>query len=282
MAPQTPLLLVDNKFDAIGCYPSAIVDASAEGVGHEAFRVADYRRERTSWQPPTDGGGSDTWVRTHLAAASGVDSIWLDRGHNLAGKSVFLEGSTDGSSWTISQQLNVPASGVVGGTPVAPAMAATEEGAAWTLTASALAARAWWRFRIPYTSTFVPVVPGIIAGLKTQLLGFSRVFDEDAGERTQVSQQSTAGYRATDTTYAWRTVQLSLGQIGAAEYDSTMRALRVLLFEKNQPAAVWMDYGTYPERGWLYQYDGTRWGMPKTRVLRDGQIALREVGQRLG
>lgn len=281
MAPQTPLLLVDNIFDTVGIYPGGAIDAVTEVVGREAFRVADYRRDRTLWQPTSDGGGSDTWVRTHLAAARGIDAVWLDRGHNLGGKSVFLEGSADGVTWSISQQLNVPASGVVGGTPAVPAMCATEEGAAWSLISPALAARAWWRLRIPYTSTFVPVVTGIIAGLKTQLLGYGRVFDEDAGERTQVSRDSVAGYRATDTVYAHRTTELSVGLIGSAEYDSTFRSLRSLLFERNVPWVQFLDYGTYPERGWMFQYEGTQWGMPKSRVYRDGSIRGREVGQRL-
>lgn len=280
MATQTPLLLVDNVWDAVRIYPGAIVDAVSEVAGRESFRVGDYRRDRTWWQPTSDGGGSDTWVRVHLLAARSVDFVFLDRGHNLAGKSIFLEGGTDGVAWPTSVQLNVPANGVVGGTPASPAMAATEEAAAWTII-PATTARTWWRLRIPYASGFVPQVTGILAGLKTQMLGYARIFDEDQGERTQPTEMSKAGYRASDTVYAWRTAELSVGLIGSAEYDSTFRTLRSLLFEKDQPAVLFMDYGTYPERGWMFQYEGTRWGMPKTRVYRDATIPLREVGQRL-
>lgn len=282
MAIQTPLLLLDNVFDVVALYPGGVLSAITEVAGREAIRVGDYRRERTWWQPTSDGGGGDTWVRVQLTAAHAVDSIALDRGHNLAGKTVYLEGSADGVTWSISQPLNVPASGVIGGTPAAPAMAQTEEGVAWTLTPS-LAARAWWRLRIPYTAAFVPQVTGIIAGLRTQLLGFSDVYDEDAGGRKQNVQESTAGYRATDTAYTWRTLELGFRLIGASEYDTTMRTVfRELLFAKNQPALVFMDYGTYPERGWLYQYDGTNWAMAKQRVHRNGRIQLREVAPRLG
>lgn len=281
MAPQTPLLFVDNVFDAVKLNPGATIDAVSEIAGHEAFRVADYRRDRSYWQAASDGGGSSTWVRVHLLATHGVDFLALDRGHNLAGKSVFLEGSADGATWSISQQVDVPAASTVGGTPAVPAMAQTEEGVAWTLIASPLAARAWWRLRIPYTSTFVPIVTGIMAGLKTQLLGFSDVFDEDAGGRTESNQLSTAGYRARETTYSWRTVELALRLVGATEYDATMRVLRDTLFAKAQPAMVFMDYGTYPERGWLYEYDGTNWAMAKQRVYRTGGITMRELGARL-
>jgi hypothetical protein len=281
MPPQTPLLLIDNVFDTTGLYPGAVLTAIAgEVTGHEAFRIADYRRERTWWQALSDGGGGGASVIVQLPAAQSVDSVWLDRGHNLAGHTVFLQGSADGVTWDIVESLNVPAAGSIGGTPVAPAMAATEEGGCWTTFATPLAARKYWLFGVN-TAGFVPVVTGLLVGLKTQLLGYSTTFDEDAGGRTQVTQDSTAGYRASETTYAWRTVSLGLALIGATEYDATIRGLRDLLFAKNQPAVVFLDYATRPERGWMYQYDGAAWAMAKTRVYRSGTINLREVGQRL-
>lgn len=279
--PTTPLLLFDNVFDSVVLQPAATVTASGEMVGREAFRVADYRRERSWWQPTTDGGGSDHWVRSQLGTAQAVDYIVLDRGHNLYGKTLTLEGGPDGSTWNVSQTLNVPASNAVGGTPAGPAMAATEEGVAWTLFAP-LASRLWWRLRIPYSASFIPVITGLMVGLRTQLLGYSNIFDEDASERTETSETSKAGYRATDTTYSWRTCELGLAMIGATEYDNTIRAVKTALFDKNAPTMVFMDYATRPERGWLFQYSGTTWGMPKTRVHREGRIRLREVGQRLG
>lgn len=275
MSAQTPLVLLDNVFDVIGLYPSGVIATSSEVVGREGFRVADYRRDRTWWQPTTDGGGADNYVRVQLGAAAAIDSVWLDRGHNLGGRTVYLEGSPDGATWSTSLQLNVP--NAVGGTPAQPAMCQTEEGAAWTLF-NLTTARLFWRLRVPYSAGFVPVVPGIIAGARTQLLGYSSTFDEDAGGRTTATQQSTAGYLASDTTYAWRTVTLDLKYIGAAEYDSTMRKLRDLMFAKNQPWFCAMDYGTRPERGWLYQFDGASWAMAKQRVYRSGRITGREVG----
>lgn len=280
MAPQTPLLLVDNLFDLVGCYPGAALDAFSEVIGREAFHAVDYERDRSQWEPQTDGGGSDLWIRVHLTVARAVDYAFIDRGHNLAGKTIYIEGSDDGVSWPDSVALNVPATGVVGGTPASPAMTGTEEGAAWTIV-PATTARAWWRFRFPYSAGFIPRVTGVMAGTRTQLAGYSRVFDEDSGERTQVSQQSSAGWRATDTTHAWRKVEISLGVIAPGEYDTTIRMLRGLLFEKNQPWVNVLDYGTYPERAWMFQWDGTQWGFPKTRVHRDGRITGREYGPRL-
>jgi hypothetical protein len=226
-----------------------------------------------------DGGGADHWVRTHLLAAQTVDAIWLDRGHNLAGRTIYLEGGNDGLTWPTVQSFVVPAG--VGGSITPPDMCGTEEGAAWTVYNS-VGPHAWWRLRVPYDAGFIPVIPGVIVGRRTHLLSYSTVFDEDAGERTQLTQQSTAGYRAVDTTYSWRTAELGLAYIGAAEYDGMIRQLREALFSKNAAVMLCLDAGTHPERTWLFQYDGTTWGMAKSRVLRNGRIRLREVGASLG
>jgi hypothetical protein len=282
--PATPLLLYDNVFDHAVQYPSAALDASDEPVGTEAFRVADYRRERSYWQPSTDGGGADHFVRVDLGTVGAlpVDYLVIDRDSNLWGKTVYLEGSADGATWTVSQALNIPVIGTVGGNPTWPSVAVTEEGVVWGIGAAPLAAKLWWRLRIPYTAAFVPLVTGVMAGTRLQLLGYSSSFDEDAGQRTQSTDQSTAGYRGQSRTFAWRTAQLQLAAIGAAEYDAALRAARTALFTLNVPAILLMDYVTRPERGWLYQYEGTTWGMPKQRVLRAGSIPLRECGHRVG
>jgi hypothetical protein len=274
--PNPPLLLVDNVFDTVGLYPGGVIDTSSEAVGHEAFRIADYRRDRTYWQAATDVGTHV--LRVHAPAAISPDFVFVDRGHNLAGLTCTIQGSDDGTAWVVGQTVTIPSA--VGGTPAAPTMCQTEEGAAWSLFA-ALGAHAWWRLLIPASTAFFPVVTGIMLGARTQLINFGKTFDEDAGGRTQPSQQSTAGYRGNDPTYAWRTVTLDLDLIGATEYDGTMRSLRAKLFEKNQPWVCAMDYGTRPERAWMYTLDGTTWGMPKSHVYRAGRIVGREHMPRL-
>lgn len=280
MPPQTPLLLVDNVFDAANLYPNATVDAISEAAGREAFRVADYRRDRTWWQPTSDHSATGGWVRTDLGAGAtrAVDYLFIDRGHNLWGKTINLEGGDDGAAWPTAQAFTVPASGTVGGDPTWPNIAVTEEGALYSVKAVALTARRWWRFRPSYVAAFVPIVTGVMAGLKTQLLGYSTTFDEDAGERTQTNDTSRAGYRGAQVTYSWRMCELGLTYIGATEYDSTIRTWRRQIFERNQPWVLLMDYGTKPERGWMYQYEGATWGMAKSRVYRGGRIRGREVG----
>lgn len=276
----TPLLLVDNVFDTFGLYPTGAIDAITEASGREAYRAADYRRDRTWWQPTSDGGGSATWLRTDIGSGltRGVDYLFIDRGHNLWGRTFSLQGGDTGSTWPSSQAFTAPASGTVGGDPTWPSLAVTEEGALYSIRSTTFATRRWWRITPNFVSTFIPVIPGIMAGLKTQLLGYSATYDEDAAERTQSDQTSRAGYRGSAMTYSWRMCELDLRLIGATEYDTTIRELRRLLFERNQPWVLFMDYAAYPERGWMYQLDGTGWGMPKTRVYRGGRIRGRELG----
>ena len=278
--PQTPLLFIDNVFDTVALYATGTIDALTEVAGREAFRVADYRRDRTAWQATGDGNPTGAWVRVDLGAGvtRAIDYLFIDRGHNLWGKTINLEGGSDGAAWPTSVAFNVPASGTVGGDPTWPNIAVTEEGALYSIKDIALAAKRWWRLRPSYGAGFIPLIPGIMAGMKTQLLGYSNVFDEDAGERTEAAETSAAGYRASATTYTWRTAELGLTYIGAQEYDNTIRELRRLMFGLNQPWVLLMDYATSPARGWMFQYDGRSWGMPKSRVYRAGRIRGREVG----
>lgn len=272
--------MVDNYFDTMQSYPAAVLAVSAERVGHEAFRLADYRRERTSWEPATAAAGHYAAVDHGVGVTKAIDYVFLDRGHNLWGKTITLGYSTTGvAPYTTFRTLTIPAEGTLGGDPTSLTMCVTEEGALWSIFTAATARRAW---NVAVVDNMLPIVTGIMLGMRTQLLGFSSVFDEDAGERTEVSMTSTAGYRGTDSTYSWRTLDLALSLIGATEYDGSIRTLRAQLFDRNQPAVIVMDYGTRPERAWMYQLDGKTWGMSKKRVYREGRIRLREIGQSLG
>lgn len=274
--PQTPLLLVDNLFDTVNLYPSGFLTTSSEIAGHEAYRVASYRRERQSWQAASVA--ANHWVAVALGEARSVDFIYLDRGHNLWGATISIQYSDDGAVWTTYTAIPLPAEGTLGGDPFTGNRAVTEEGAWWAMF-TASPAHTHWRFLVQ--TAIAPVVTGLMLGLRTQLLGFSGTFDEDAGGRTESSLVSTAGYKGSDTTYSWRTVELDLKYIGSAEYDASIRFLREVLFKRNQPFVCAMDYGTRPERAWMYQYEGNSWGFAKSRVYRSGRIRAREVGASL-
>jgi hypothetical protein len=237
---------------------------------------------------PYWAGGA--WVGVDLGASVTLapDFLWIDRGHNLWGGMLAVDGSLDPTFATLlgtdravpARQIpNLNASGtfVPGGDPTT-GVCVTEEGALWMLFTAPLASRAWRVRFVMGSASFTPTVTGIMLGKRHQLLNFSTRFDEDAGARTEVTDESEAGYRAVGRTFSYRTIEIAQRLVGVAEYDTTFRALRTLLFEKNQPFFVALEYGTCPQRGWLYQWDGATWGMSKSTVYREGTLRGREVG----
>ena len=90
-----------------------------------------------------------------------------------------------------------------------------------------------------------------------------------------------SGPIASDCTPGQPPATTRLARLTHHQYDNSIRAARELLFERNEPAVIVMDYGTHPERAWMYQYEGTAWAMPKSRVYRAGRFRFREVGASL-
>lgn len=278
MAYNPPLILVDNIFDRINLFPGAVLASTITAAqGRDVAYLADYRRERSFFQAasaaPNIGVTSDIGAGNTRA----IDAIWLDRGHNLWGLTIDITSASDAGFTTgvTITTLTVPAATVVGGDPTSATMCVTEEGALYSLF-TAHPARRYFRARV--VSSSQPIITGIILGARVQLLIYSSQLDEDAGGRVEKSQESDAGYLATDRVFAYRTIELQLSLVGATEYDATIRSLRRTLFEKNQPAVVVMNYGQRPERGWLYQYSGRSWSAATSRVYRSVTIPMREVG----
>lgn len=280
MASYPPLILVDNVADRINLYGSAALSSSGDAVGRGVQYVADYRRERTYWQAAT--AAANRYVQFDLGAGNSrqVDSCWIDRLAppvlgGLWGLTLAIEAGNDGLAWPDTTSRVVPAFGTVGGDPTT-GWCVTEEGAIYALF-SGFSARRYLRVRV--VDVAQPTITGIILGKRIQLLNYSSVVDEDAGERFERSEQSLIpGYSGSDRTYSARKIELKLGLIGSSEYDSTTRSLRRLLFDVNQPAVVCTNYGTKPERAWLYKYSGPQWSSPVSRTFRSATIPMYEVG----
>lgn len=273
-SPQPPLILVDNVFDVVNQYVTGVLSSSGDAPNRSVRNIANYRRERDYWQAATNA--ADRYVRVDLGDGNeaSVDFAWIDRGHNLWNLDVGVETSTnDFVSVTNARFAVVPAEGTVGGDPLT-GWCVTEEGALYHLF-SATSLRRYIQIRVADAAR--PIVTGVIVGARTQLVSYSNVRDEDAGSRTERSHESDAGYMATDRVYDHRTCTLDLKLIGAAEYDSMIRSLRTLLFARNQPAVVAMNYGTDPARAWLFQYSGRNWSFAMERVHRGGTLQLREL-----
>lgn len=282
---KTPFILVDNVFDRINLYPQATIQAPLGSmVGREVNYAADYRRERTYWQ--AINGSAGHYISSDLGAGNvaNPDTLWIDRGHNLWGKTVrWYNSDRDVNAVGMVGDLlippAVPALGTVGGDPTT-GWCVTEEGAIYTMSSIFLTPRQFHTvYLYPEAFATPAIIPGVIMGKRTQLLGYSAVVDEDAGDRLERAEQSLIpGYAGTDRTYSARKLELRLSLIGASEYDSSIRKLRRLLFDINQPALVCMNYGTKPERAWLYKYQGNQWSSPLGRTSRTVSISLSEYG----
>lgn len=276
MASQTPFFLVDNVYDRINLYPLATLQYSTAIAGREGNYAADYRRERTLYQAAATIASNALNVDLGAGNTRTVDSVWLDRGHNLWGKTVQIVGDDGlGGSTTIVVNYAVPALGTVGGNPLT-GWCVTEEGAIYTLFATSGARRRWI---CQVTDVWQPIITGIILGMRNQMLNYSSVLDEDEGERDERQENSLIkGYYGRERVYSARKLRVQLATIGITEYDTSIRTLRRTLFERDQPAFIVMNYGTYPERGWLYQYQGAAFSAAAERVYRRTAFVMQELG----
>lgn len=281
IASMKPIVLVDNQLDRAFLYPAAVVDSSGFQLDREPWRLVDARRERTYWQPPTD---AEHWVRSTLGAGNEqrADFFWMDRGHNRWGTTIHVEFGTTGSAWPVSLAFTIPPLNggriPVGGSPFGGQVAVTEEGACYAF----FAVTGPWlyrRARFPALGGgLLTTIPGFAIGLSNQFVGGSTIFDPDKAERTQLSSQSRVGYRAVDTTYSWRVLELRFQHIPRADYWARIRALMALLFKRNQPYYALPNAGLYPTLGGLFQYDGTQFSAPTQRTYHSLSFTSREVG----
>lgn len=279
MASQTPFFLADNLFDRINLYPLVTLMGNATAIaGRELNYLADYRRERTYYQAAASAVSQ--WVGVDMGAGNtGIaDTCWIDRGHNLWGKTLTIQNGDDptwGTAAANSWTKVVPALGTVGGDPTT-GWCVTEEGAIYTMFAGFVAKRGWRIFVSEATQT---LLTGVIFGTRHQMLNYSSVLDEDEGERDERQENSLIkGYYGRERVYSARKLRVQLATIGITEYDTLIRGLRRLLFERDQPAFIVMNYGNKPERGWLYQYQGTTFSAPAERVYRRATFQMQELG----
>lgn len=89
-----PFILSDNLFENILLHPTFILkETDTDTAGHELFRVADNLRDLTFFTPVSTN--SSISMAVDALAAVAPNTIILDRGHNLAGKTVTIASWTD-------------------------------------------------------------------------------------------------------------------------------------------------------------------------------------------
>ena len=144
--------LAENFFN-VRSFPLHVVSAEEEPAGFEAFRVASARRSGLSYATATTAN-SDWWVKVVADRVRAADMIVLDRGHNLAGKTVRVEVSQDNfATWETIFNAALPTAPAVGSLDGALGVM-TEEGA-WVL-----------RFPKRIGTSWRVFIPAMGAGLK--------------------------------------------------------------------------------------------------------------------
>jgi hypothetical protein len=184
-----PLLLADNLGNP-NLYQKVIVtDQSGTSgvVGFEAWRAFAGRRSAFSyWAPGTPN--IESWLQLQHEQVRAANFIALDRGHNLGGFAVKLQGSQDAATWATILSVTIPT--VWGGVLNSGMGVLTEEGA-WLMTFPTTApalAYTYWRFDIPAMGVGLqPNVVGLQLGLSYQPLALYRPFME---HRTTLRSQT--------------------------------------------------------------------------------------------
>lgn len=96
----TSLLLVDNLF-SLSQYPDHLITATEEAADHEAYHVGNGRRSALDyWIPNT--ANTDMKVQAAFGRVRAFNCLIIDRGHNLAGKTV------NGSYWSSASSVGAP------------------------------------------------------------------------------------------------------------------------------------------------------------------------------
>lgn len=94
-----PRFLSENFFNSV-MFPDHVVSASEEPVGNEAFRVGTARRTSSRNSATATTANTAWWVKARCDRVRTADLVVLDRGHNLEGYEVILQGSNDNFTTT--------------------------------------------------------------------------------------------------------------------------------------------------------------------------------------
>lgn len=157
-----PAFLVENLGSQIQ-FPSVVLTGNEELAGHEAYHVANGRRDQAQyWSPITPN--NPAYLNYALDRTRACDMVALDRGHNLGGVACSLQCSND--NWTTTETVFTatiptvaqPGAGLDGANGVT-----TEEGA-W-IKRFPVRAALYWRWAIAAMgSNVVPQVVGLWLG----------------------------------------------------------------------------------------------------------------------
>jgi len=152
-----PFLLVENVFSQVQ-FPAHTIAATEEPAGHEAFRCADGRRSSLDYAGATTANTEWSLTATFNRLRA-IDSVFLDRGHNLAGERIVGEISSDAFS-TVETLFDITV-------PLAPGAGALDNGLGVVTTEGA------WGIRVPVRAghAFRLRIPAMGADLTPRVVG---------------------------------------------------------------------------------------------------------------
>lgn len=209
--------LSENFFDTT-YFTGHTVTAESDVTGHEPFRVGNARRHTTDyWTSDTDN--QDSWIRVEMDQARDFDMLAIDRGHNLEGETVQLQGSNDGVGWTTILNFTVPSSVASGGDLRNSPGIKTEEGV--YLRQFTTETYSWARLYVPAMGAGLrPQVVGLYVGLSwapeyPPIMPYAPLSQE---LRYQVTESDRAWMGSSQAAHR-RSVEIALQLGSESEYD---------------------------------------------------------------
>lgn len=233
--PQ-PWILTDNLWSR-SLYPSHVISANEAASDRPARFVGNGRRSASNYWTPTTAN-NDAWNKVTCNRLRAADSIVIDRGHNLAGKTVALQCSNDDFTTTETVfSITMPSASMNNHLDNYYGVR-TEEGA-WCKRFSERYAKYWRLYVTAGGSGYLPRVVGLFVGKSWSPPVFDYPWAEDDAELGGEVSESDAGWEGMSAPWNRREGTLNVRLNGELDYD--LARLWVAGFY-GQRALMWLLY----------------------------------------
>ena len=187
-----PVLLVDNLFSS-SQYPLHAMVADEEASGYEFRKARNGRRSRADYYTASTANAQRT-LDLSCNRVRAADMLVLDRGHNLGGATLTLQGSMVSPSTSLTTIWSGTVPTVTSpGRIDEPNGVVTEEGA--FLVRFTPQAYRYWRLTVPALGSGIrPQIVGLWLGLSWSPDYFTRPWAEDMAEVIVQEQSSDIGW----------------------------------------------------------------------------------------
>ncbi len=269
-----PLCLVENLLDRIVQFPLHVVEVDeTEADGHEIDLVADGRRSPFDFYTATTANHLRT-VKITCDTARAVNTMFLDRGHNLGGVAGFkLDWSTDGTSWTNVWNITIPTT--VGTDLTATNGCTTSEGA-WGKVWTPAAATVYHRITFPALGAGIkPVVVGLWLGTAYEPTYFFNPWAEDRSSLLVQEDVSTRGWKGRGPAVDARVGDFGIQADTDALYTTARYHLKTL-YGAGHPMWICFDRSQADRSFLAVRPAGGVYDFPKLGVSRTARIPYEE------